>query len=144
MDLFARTVVKRRYIIMIICLALLIPSVIGMLNTRINYDMLTYLPKDLDTVKGQDILLNDFGKGAFSLVLVENKTPEEVADLKNKIAAMRADSPEFARLMDDYDTLDARVRNFEELGTPVADETIEELKKERLLLKDRLYVMLRA
>ena len=56
-----------------------------MLNTRINYDMLTYLPKDLDTVKGQDILLNDFGKGAFSLVLVENKTPEEVADLKNKI-----------------------------------------------------------
>lgn len=68
----------------------------------------------------------------------------EFPDLENKIAALRADKPEFARLMDDYDTLDARVRNFEELGTPVADETIEELKKERLLLKDRLYVMLRA
>ena len=68
----------------------------------------------------------------------------EFPDLENKIAALRADSPEFARLMDDYDTLDARVRTFEELGTPVADETIEELKKERLLLKDRLYVMLRA
>ena len=68
----------------------------------------------------------------------------EFPDLENKIAALRADNHEFARLMDDYDALDARVRNFEELGTPVADETIEDLKKERLLLKDKLYIMLRA
>jgi uncharacterized protein len=53
-------------------------------------------------------------------------------------------NPEFARLMDDYDALDAHVRDLEELGTPVADETIEELKKERLVLKDTLYGILRA
>jgi hypothetical protein len=68
----------------------------------------------------------------------------EFPDLQNKIATLRSTNPDFARLMDDYDELDARVRNIEELGTPVADETIEELKKERLHLKDSLYVLLRA
>ncbi|WP_295399797.1 DUF465 domain-containing protein [uncultured Thiocystis sp.] len=68
----------------------------------------------------------------------------EFPDLENKIAALRSANPEFAQRMDDYDELDARVRSIEELGTPVADETIEELKKERLLLKDSLYLMLRA
>ena len=68
----------------------------------------------------------------------------EFPDLDQKIAALRADNPEFARLMDDYDSLDARVRQFEELGTPVADETIEDLKKQRLHLKDTLYDMIRA
>ena len=68
----------------------------------------------------------------------------EFPDLENKIAALRSANPEFAQRMDDYDELDARVRSIEELGTPVADETIEELKKKRLLLKDLLYLMLRA
>ncbi|BCU07415.1 YdcH family protein [Allochromatium tepidum] len=68
----------------------------------------------------------------------------EFPDLEQKIAALRADDPEFARLMDEYDSLDARVRRIEELGTPVADETIEELKKQRLHLKDALYDMIRA
>jgi uncharacterized protein YdcH (DUF465 family) len=68
----------------------------------------------------------------------------EFPDLETKIAALRQSDAEFARLMNEYDTLDARVRKLEELGTPVADETIEDLKKERLLLKDRLYQMLRA
>ncbi|NVZ08470.1 DUF465 domain-containing protein [Allochromatium humboldtianum] len=68
----------------------------------------------------------------------------EFPDLDQKIAALRADNPEFARLMDEYDSLDARVRQFEELGTPVADETIEDLKKQRLHLKDTLYDMIRA
>lgn len=68
----------------------------------------------------------------------------EFPDLEQKIAALRADDPEFARLMDEYDGLDARVRQIEELGTPVADETIEELKKQRLHLKDALYDMIRA
>ena len=68
----------------------------------------------------------------------------EFPDLEAKIAALRASDEEFARAMNDYDTLDARVRKLEELGTPVADETIEDLKKERLLLKDRLYEILRA
>ena len=68
----------------------------------------------------------------------------EFPDLEEKIDALRNSDDEFARLMTDYDNLDARVRKLEELGTPVADETIEDLKKERLMMKDRLYDMLRA
>ena len=79
---FGKTVVKCRVPILILALALLIPSVIGMAETRINYDMLTYLPKDIDTVTGQDILLDDFGKGAFSFVIVEDMQPGEVSGLK--------------------------------------------------------------
>jgi uncharacterized protein YdcH (DUF465 family) len=67
----------------------------------------------------------------------------EFPELEGKIEEMRTRSPDFAHLMNDYDSLDARVRQLEELGVPVADETIEELKKERLALKDRLYVLLR-
>ena len=79
-----KAIVKLRIPILIIALVLLIPSVFGMLGTRINYDMLTYLPKDMDTVKGQDILLDDFGKGAFSLVMVEGMTEQEVTDLEDQ------------------------------------------------------------
>lgn len=68
----------------------------------------------------------------------------EFPDLEAKIASLRDSDQAFAQLMNEYDTLDARVRKLEELGTPVADETIEDLKKERLLLKDRLYEILRA
>ncbi|UHD16668.1 YdcH family protein [Thiocapsa bogorovii] len=68
----------------------------------------------------------------------------EFPDLETKIATLRSNNAEFARLMDDYDALDARVRDLEELGTPVADETIEELKKQRLVLKDTLYGILRS
>jgi uncharacterized protein YdcH (DUF465 family) len=68
----------------------------------------------------------------------------EFPELHNKIDEMREANPPFAELMDQYDALDARVRKLEELGTPVADETIEDLKKERLLLKDKLYDLLRG
>ncbi|MBK1617141.1 hypothetical protein CKO42_01480 [Lamprobacter modestohalophilus] len=68
----------------------------------------------------------------------------EFPELEGKIDEMRASNSAFSELMDSYDTLDAKVRKLEELGTPVADETIEELKKERLLLKDRLYDLLRT
>ena len=62
---FSRAVVKSRVVILIVALILMVPSVMGMLHTRINYDMLTYLPEDMDTVIGQNVLLDDFGKGAF-------------------------------------------------------------------------------
>jgi len=68
----------------------------------------------------------------------------EFPDLESKIANLRTQNPDFASLMDQYDSLDARVRSIEELGSPVADETIEELKKERLRLKDALYVILKG
>ncbi len=66
----------------------------------------------------------------------------EFPELEGKIEGLRASTPDFAQLMNDYDDLDSRVRQLEELGIPVADETIEELKKERLVLKDRLYRIL--
>ena len=68
----------------------------------------------------------------------------EFPDLLGKIDEMRSNSDTFATLMRDYDELDARIRRIEELGNPVADETIEELKKERLLLKDQLYELLQG
>lgn len=67
----------------------------------------------------------------------------EFPELEGKIESMRETNADFAHLMNDYDALDERVRQLEELGTPVADETIEDLKKERLALKDRLYTILR-
>lgn len=85
MDKFSNWIVKHHILILIITIMLMIPSVFGMINTRINYDMLDYLPDDIDTVKGQNVLLNDFDKGAFSLIVVEDMEPKEILKLKAKI-----------------------------------------------------------
>lgn len=85
---FGKAVVKCRIPILILALVLLVPSVIGMVKTRINYDMLTYLPKDIDTVIGQDILMEDFGKGAFSFVIIEGMEPKDVSALRQDIEAV--------------------------------------------------------
>ncbi len=82
---FSKAVVKLRIPILIITLALMVPSVLGMIGTRINYDMLTYLPDDIDTVIGQNELLDDFGKGAFSFIIVEDMPAKDVSALKEKI-----------------------------------------------------------
>ena len=82
---FSKAVVKHRVLIVIVSLLLMIPSVFGMINTRINYDMLDYLPDNMDTVKGQEDLLEDFGKGAFSFIVVEGMPDKDVADLASKI-----------------------------------------------------------
>ena len=82
---FSKAVVKCRIPILIITLLLMIPSVLGMVGTRINYDMLDYLPEDMDTVVGQNELLEDFGKGAFSLIIVEDMPDRDVAKLCEKI-----------------------------------------------------------
>ena len=83
---FGKWVVKCRIPILILAVALLIPSLIGMIMTRINYDMLTYLPDDIDTVVGQDILMDEFGKGAFSFVIIEGMDPEDVSSLREDIS----------------------------------------------------------
>lgn len=83
---FSEAVVKRRILILIIAAVLMIPSVFGMAATRINYDMLNYLPEDMDTVKGQDLLTEEFGKGAFSFIVAENMPDKEVAKLRDKIS----------------------------------------------------------
>ncbi|MGN0666206.1 MAG: RND family transporter [Huintestinicola sp.] len=85
---FSEAVVKRRILILIIAAVLMIPSVLGMAATRINYDMLNYLPEDMDTVKGQNLLTEEFGKGAFSFIVAENMPDKEVSALRDKIAAV--------------------------------------------------------
>lgn len=82
---FSKAVVKCRIPILIITLLLMIPSVLGMANTRINYDMLTYLPETMDTVKGQNELLEDFGKGAFSFIVVEDMSQKDIKKMTDKI-----------------------------------------------------------
>lgn len=83
---FGKWVVKCRIPILILAIALLVPSTVGMIKTRINYDMLTYLPGDIDTVVGQDILMDEFGKGAFSFVIIEGMDPEDVSSLREDIS----------------------------------------------------------
>ena len=82
---FSKAVVKHRVLILILALALCVPAFFGMVATRINYDMLDYLPEDMDTVIGQNELLNDFGKGAFSLIIVEDMQPKDISAMKEKI-----------------------------------------------------------
>ena len=82
---FGNLVVKHRKLILLCAVILLVPSVIGMALTRINYDMLDYLPDDIETMKGQSILLEDFDKGAFSILMVEGMEPKDVSELKGKI-----------------------------------------------------------
>ncbi len=81
----AKKIVQLRVPILVLAVLLLIPSVIGMAHTRINYDMLTYLPEDMETVIGQDELMKDFGKGAFSLIVIEDMQPEAVSKLRKSI-----------------------------------------------------------
>lgn len=79
-------IARHRVLILIIGVLLLIPSAVGFLNTRVNYDILSYLPKDINTMVGQDILKDDFGQGGFSLVMVEGMSDKEVAATADKIA----------------------------------------------------------
>ena len=82
---FGKKVVKFRIPILIISILLLIPAGLGYLNTRVNYDVLTYLPEDIETMQGQDILVKDFGTGAFSMFIVDGMEDKEVSALKAKI-----------------------------------------------------------
>ncbi len=85
----ANAIVKHRILILVLCILLLIPAAIGMQNTRINYDMLDYLPEDMDTVIGQNALMDDFGKGSFSLIIVEDMPRRDVAVLKEKLQQVK-------------------------------------------------------
>ena len=77
-------IAKHKVVIVIVSLLLLIPSFLGMAATRVNYDILSYLPDSLETVEGQDIMVDEFGMGAFSMVVVENMDLKDVAALKEK------------------------------------------------------------
>lgn len=85
MKKFGKVVVKLRIPILVLSFLLLIPSVIGYFNTRVNYDILYYLPNDIDTMQGQDILLDDFGKGAYAMVVVDGMNKSNVSKLVKKV-----------------------------------------------------------
>lgn len=113
---FGEKVVRRRKSILIICLLLLIPSVLGMIKTRINYDVLTYLPDDIETIKGQNILLDDFGKGAFSIVVTEGLTTSQKSQLGEK--------------MEQVDHVASVISYENALGASVPDELLPEKYRE--------------
>lgn len=85
MHKIAEKICKHRKLILIIALLLLIPSIIGMKATRINYDILVYLPEDIETIKGEDILSEDFDMGGFSVVLLEDMSTKDIVKLEEKI-----------------------------------------------------------
>ena len=78
-------IAKHKILIIIIGIALLIPSYLGMAATRINYDVLSYLPDTLETVEGQDIMVDQFGMGAFSMIVVEDMEKKDIVALKEKL-----------------------------------------------------------
>ena len=112
MQKFGKFVTKYRNIILVIALILLIPSIIGMKATRVNYDILSYLPDDLDTIEGQNILKNDFGTGSFSIILVENMPTKDILKLEDKIR--------------EIDNVKAVASAADLLGTTIPDEAIPE------------------
>ena len=85
MQRFTKRMVQHRGLVIILCIALIVPSVLGMIRTKTKYDLLYYLPQDLETVQGQEILLKDFGKGAFSLLVTEGMSLSEQAEMENAL-----------------------------------------------------------
>ena len=85
MNKFGQIIVKYRKAILIIGLLLLIPAAIGYIKTRVNYDILVYLPDDIETIQGENILQDDFGMGSYSVVVLENMKPNEILNLETKI-----------------------------------------------------------
>ena len=85
---FGKQIVRSRFVILIVAVLLLIPSVIGFLNTRINYDILYYLPDDIETMQGQDVLLNDFGKGAYGIFVCDGLSVSEQIDMQERLSSV--------------------------------------------------------
>ena len=85
MESISKLICKYKIIILIIALVLIIPSIAGINSTRVNYDILTYLPSDIETIKGEKILNNDFNMGSFSVVLVNNMKQKDIVELEKKI-----------------------------------------------------------
>ncbi len=85
MKRFTKWLIRHRIAVIILCLALMVPSILGMAATKTKYDLLYYLPQDLETVRGQEILLEDFGKGAYSLLVTEGMTLREQEEMEDAV-----------------------------------------------------------
>lgn len=149
-------IVKFRHLILILALVALVPSFIGMMLTRVNYDMLSYLPDSMETVIGQNELLKDFGKGAFSMIIVEDLPISEQAKLEDKIrqidhvdtvlgfGTLENNNIPAAILPDSiYETFnknnESLIAVFFDTSTS-ADETLDAVAKIRSLMDDHIYV----
>ena len=110
-----KKIVKYRITILIIGILLLIPSVLGYLKTRVNYDILYYLPGNIDTMKGQDILIDEFQKGAFAMEIVDGMTTKEAVDVKQKIEQVDGDATLMAIFFDDTTSADSTMDAIEEI-----------------------------
>ena len=116
MENLGRKIVKLRIPIFIISLLLLVPAAIGYINTRVNYDILYYLPGEIETMKGQDILVDEFGTGAYSMFICQGMDNKEVAKLKEQIEDVPYVSKvvwydSFADLRIPMDILPEKIRN---------------------------------
>lgn len=157
MSSFSKGVVKFRIPILIISVLLLIPSVISYINTRVNYDILYYLPDSIDSMKGQDILLEDFGKGAYAMFICEDMEDKYVAQLSEEIRDVDhvASVLDYSELSSDIpaDMLPDEVKNvfysedgeatmmfiFFDTGSS-ADETMEAIKQIRSLAGENCFL----
>lgn len=155
---FGKAVVKLRIPILIISFLLLIPSALGYFNTRVNYDILTYLPKDIETMKGQDILLDEFGTGAFSFCVVEGMDAKDISAMREEMAEVDhvKDVIWYDSILDisvPMEMLPEDVYNFfnnKDADSTLmvvlydtsmsADETMNAIEEIRSLVKDQCYV----
>ena len=119
MQKFGEFIVNQRRLIIIICLLLLIPSIIGIKATKINYDILSYLPDTVDTVKGQNILTDEFGVGSYSIVIIDNKMKDkDILKMEDKIK--------------EIDAVDKVISKSDILGTSIPEEMLPDDVKEAI------------
>lgn len=119
MQKFGEFIVNHRRLIIIICLLLLIPSIIGIKATKINYDILSYLPDTVDTVKGQNILTDEFGVGSYSIVIIDNKMKDkDILKMEDKIK--------------EIDAVDKVISKSDILGTSIPEEMLPDDVKEAI------------
>lgn len=151
-----KKIVKYRVAILVIGILLLIPSALGYLKTKVNYDILYYLPDNIDTMRGQDILMEDFGKGAFAMEVVEGMTTKEEAELKAEIEKVDgvADVIWYDSLMDTSVPIDALPEELKDVfmtdnatlmaiffnDTTSADSTMEAISEIRSITNEQCYL----
>ena len=82
---FGKWITRHKALVLILAFLLMVPAIIGYVSTRINYDLLSYLPDSLETVSGQDTMVDEFGMGAFSMIVVEDMENKDVVALKEKL-----------------------------------------------------------